>query len=112
MESKMNLIPIGLLSVFTAKLIFLGTNVSEMGAVFALSGVAVAYEYFSKSRRIQKVEQENLKFETALNKKVEDQVQIISKQNDVIKAMATEIAEMKSNMSAIKMANGIRKVGT
>lgn len=115
MESKINLIPIGLLSTFTLKLLFVGTNPSEMGIVFALSAVVYGTEYLSKSRRIQHVENDNKNFTESVTKKLEEQATIITKQNEVIKTLAVELAQVKDGMSSVKMSvgmQGLKRTGT
>lgn len=115
MNNIKNMIPMGLLSIFIGKLLIWGTTPSEMGIVFALSAVTIAYEQFSKSKRIQTVERDNKEFKETILKKLEEDSKkfetIISKQNEVIKTMAEELDKTRTNVTALKMGAGLKKMG-
>lgn len=105
MELK-SIMPTGLLCAFTLKLLAYGTSASECGVVAALCAVVFGIEYLSKSRRVQKIETDNRTFQDGLSKKIDDQVAIISKQNEVIKSLALELDQVRTSMSSVKMAAG------
>jgi hypothetical protein len=126
MESKLPLIPVGLLTAFIAKLLIYGSNLNEAIVVVSLSAVVMGYEYLSKSRRVQQIEtecrfliekmvQDNKEFQAAQIKKIEDQTTIISKQNGVINELALQLDSVRNKVTAVNMSSGLsapRKVGT
>lgn len=112
MESYTQKIPMGLLTAYTIKLLFTGVNPSEMGVVFALSAGLIAFEYLSKSRKLQLVLKDNKIFQADLSKQIGDQNIVINKQNDVINAMALQLREVKDGLSSVKMSSGLKKVGS
>jgi ubiquinone biosynthesis protein UbiJ len=110
-SSKLQLVPMALLSAFVTKLMFSSPSLSEMGVVFALSSGLIAFEYLSKSKRVEKMEQELKTSQDFIEKKITEQNSIITKQNEVIKSMALEFDQVRGNISSLKMATGMKKVG-
>jgi len=85
-------LPLGLLCAFVLKLIVFGTNLPEMGVVFALTAFAAMKDYMDK------------------HKKVQEMVEIINKQNEVIAKAVTEVDAIKTSMVGLKMNQGFKKV--
>lgn len=94
------LVPLALLCSYTLKLLFLGTSLSEMGAIFALVSLCGAYEFLDKSKRVEEIQ-------TEVKKQIEEVRATVAFQNDVIQKMALQIDEAKTGVTAMRLAQGM-----
>lgn len=111
MQAVEKYMPMGLLCAFVLKVVLFGTSLSEMGVIFALASLCGIKEYMEKNRRIQTVEAVLKEHKEFLDKKTEEQSNVISKQNEVIKNMADELDRVRSNITGLKMTAGFKKAG-
>ncbi len=98
-------LPIGLLSALTLKLTILGANLPEMGMIFALVGLLGLREYLEKNKSTLQIKEECLK-------EISEIKAIVKMQNEAIEKMARVIDEQRTNVASLKLAAGMRKVGS
>jgi hypothetical protein len=98
METKIRLLPIGLLSAFVCKLLILGTTPQEMGVIVALASLTAGFEYFGRLKQIDK-----------LTSRIDTQDYTITEQNKVIARMAEEVGTLRSKVT---VSTGMKRVGS
>lgn len=99
-------LPLGLLSAFIGKLLIFGSKLSEMGVVFALVGLVALKEYLDKHKTMQQIE-------VQVSLKLEEINEVVKKQNQVIELMSVKLADHRSEVSGLKLAQGMKtRVGS
>ena len=83
-----DMLPLGLLSLLTMKILFIGATLPEMGMYLGVSSIVGVSIYMSK------------------NKRIEDLTAVLNEQNKVIHTMATELAKVKNMVEGIKVKDG------
>lgn len=84
----------GILLAFGVKLLVMGVSLPDMGVMLGILAVAGLQEYLDNKR----------------DKQMQDVIDTVNKQNEVIAKMAVEISETKTQVSAIKIHSGFKKV--
>lgn len=83
--------PLAILLLFVTKMLFISASPAEMGIVFALAAIVGLEKYMERNSHIQEM-------------KIS-----IEKQNEVLKKMAIEIDGMRTNVSAMKLHQGMKR---
>lgn len=87
---KIKHIPLFLFAVASLKLLILGADWPMAAVLLVLGGIAAFWEYKSQEKKFKDLEE------------------ILKKQNEVQIAQARVLDELRSNMSAVKIASGMR----
>jgi hypothetical protein len=87
---KIKHIPLILFTILTTKLVVMPASVSDALVLAIIGGLTAFYEF-----KIQ-------------NKQSDETRLILEKQSETILALAKELAELRSAMSAVKVAQGMR----
>jgi hypothetical protein len=104
MEKVTQYLPLGLLVAFTAKLIAHGTTPAEAAVVFALTTLLSLEKYLNKSHTIQKIE-------SNIQSTLADMQKIIEQQTNTIARLANELDTVRTNVSSMKLSQGMKRVG-
>ena len=96
-------LPLGLLSVFTLKVMIFSASLADMGIVLGLAGLLALKDHLDKQKTIRQIQDET-------NKSLEDMKYTLKLQNDVIEKMARAADEQRTSTAGLKLAQGMRKV--
>lgn len=83
-------IPLILFSILVCKALILSASWSDALVILAVGAISIAYEFKARDKQLEEV-----------NK-------VIEKQNETILALAKVVDELRSSMSSVKMAQGMR----
>lgn len=96
MEKLKELMPLGMLLSFVAKVLFVPAGFADMGIIMALSAICALQYFLEKHNKLQTV------------------VKTVNEQNIVLEKMAKELSDMRTHVGALKMQGtftGQRKTG-
>lgn len=92
MDRIYDLVPMGLFCAFIGKLVLFGVNAAECGVALGLVALVAMKEYVGFKK----------------DKKIQDVIDTVNKQNEVIAKMATEIDNLKTAVVGVKMGAGFK----
>lgn len=83
-------IPLFLFTILASKAMFLSASWSDAAVILVVGAIATAYEFKSRDKEVERLDK------------------LVEKQNETILAMAKSLDEVRSSVSGIKMAQGMR----
>ncbi len=92
MNKLYNVLPMGLFCAFIGKLVIFGVNAAECGVALGLISLVALKEYVGFKK----------------DKKIQDVIDTVNRQNEVIAKMATEIDNLKTAIVGVKMGAGFK----
>lgn len=92
MDSKLKYIAYGLLIAQVGRSLVLGTTTSDVGAIITLAALSALLSYVEKHKKIQEV------------------VEVVTKQNEVIHKLTLELDHVRTAVSGMKLGMNFQKI--
>jgi len=83
-------IPLILFSILSSKALFFSASWSDALVILTVGAIATAFEFKARDKEVESIKA------------------VIEKQNETILALAKVVDELRSSMSSVKMAQGMR----
>ncbi len=87
---KLKYAPLSLFTLFSAKMLILGANWQDCAIILILATLSAFLEFKNQEKKQKEIEE------------------VLRKQNETILALTKVMDELRSNMSSIKIAQGMR----